>query len=75
MEGINVDPNTFLNEEFITIGTLGPLGTSSEFAAKSFIEQHFKNSPICKVSLHETFENSIDLLVKKKLDYVIVPHA
>lgn len=75
VKGINVDQNTLLNDEFITIGTLGPLGTSSEFAAKSFIEQHFKNAPNYKVSLHETFENCIELLVNKKLDYVIVPHA
>jgi prephenate decarboxylase len=63
-------------KQTLRIGTLGPIGTSSEHAAKSFAGQHFQKTGLdCVICLHDTFEYCIEQLEKKELDYVIVPHA
>lgn len=58
----------------LRIGTLGPVGTSSEQAANYAIEHLYPNRA-CELSLLDSFESCIEELLTEKLDAVIVPHA
>ncbi|WP_416235488.1 bacilysin biosynthesis protein BacA [Paenibacillus campi] len=58
------------------IGTLGPSGTSSEYAASLFSLHYLSNQGIrSELTLFATFEQCIDDLEAGRLDYVVVPHA
>ncbi|MBE5101503.1 prephenate dehydratase domain-containing protein [Priestia aryabhattai] len=60
----------------IKVGTLGPSGTSSEFAANLFMDNYLFNQGIfSELILFQTFEESMENLEKGLLDYIIVPHA
>lgn len=56
------------------LGTLGPVGTSSEQAARFAIEQLYAGQT-CGLSLLDSFEACIEELLQAKLDAVVVPHA
>lgn len=60
----------------LRIGTLGPSGTSSEYATKIFAQNYLSNQGITSdVLLFNTFEESMDALQQDLLEYMIVPHA
>lgn len=60
----------------LKIGTLGPTGTSSEFATKLFMNNYLFNQRVdSEILLFNTFEESMDNLTNGLLDYIIVPHA
>lgn len=60
----------------LKIGTLGPSGTSSEFAAKQFASNYLATQGfLSELSLFNTFEESVVELENGLLDYIIVPHA
>lgn len=60
----------------LRIGTLGPSGTSSEYATKIFAQNYLANQGITSdVLLFNTFEESMDALQQDLLEYMIVPHA
>ncbi|ASF30517.1 MULTISPECIES: bacilysin biosynthesis protein BacA [Bacillus amyloliquefaciens group] len=62
--------------KLITINTLGPEGTSSEYAAKNFITNFTLLQGVnSKLSLHDTFESCIEKTLQSPLEYTIVPHA
>ncbi|CUB24657.1 bacilysin biosynthesis protein BacA [Bacillus amyloliquefaciens] len=62
--------------KLITINTLGPEGTSSEYAAKNFIANFTLLQGVnSKLSLHDTFESCIEKTLQSPLEYTIVPHA
>ncbi|WP_411343387.1 bacilysin biosynthesis protein BacA [Paenibacillus sp. WLX1005] len=61
---------------FARIGTLGPSGTSSEYAASLFSFHYLANQGIrSELLLYDTFEQCMEKLEAGLLDYVIVPHA
>ncbi|XBW81439.1 bacilysin biosynthesis protein BacA [Bacillus velezensis] len=62
--------------KLITINTLDPEGTSSEYAAKNFITNFTLLQGVnSKLSLHDTFESCIEKTLQSPLEYTIVPHA
>ncbi|ARV46143.1 MULTISPECIES: prephenate decarboxylase [Bacillus] len=62
--------------KLITVNTLGPEGTSSEYAAKHFISNFTLQQGLnSKLSLHDTFESCIERTLQSPLEYTIVPHA
>lgn len=62
--------------KMIKIGTLGPAGTSSEYAANRFCNNYFLNRGLkSELILFNTFEKAMDNLLKGTIDYVIAPHA
>lgn len=62
--------------KLITINTLGPEGTSSEYAAKNFITNFTLLQGVnSKLSLYDTFESCIEKTLQSPLEYTIVPHA
>ncbi|XYY59704.1 bacilysin biosynthesis protein BacA [Bacillus velezensis] len=62
--------------KLITINTLGPEGTSSEYATKNFITNFTLLQGVnSKLSLHDTFESCIEKTLQSPLEYTIVPHA
>ena len=54
------------------IATLGPQGTCSSQAARYFIDNFLEYG---EVNLYATFEEGIELLKKKEVDYVVIPSA
>ncbi|MDP5274283.1 bacilysin biosynthesis protein BacA [Chengkuizengella axinellae] len=65
-----------LKTKVISVGTLGPEGTSSEYAAIAFSNNYLANQGYkSDIVLSDTFEESLTKLVDRTLDYVIVPHA
>lgn len=60
----------------IQIGTLGPLGTSSEAAVNYFIS-HIRNAEekSYQVCLYNNFQMVFDKLQKEEIDYALVPSA
>ncbi len=68
--------NVLLESSLINIATLGPAGTSSEHAAKSFINNFFP-SVHTKGSIHlmSTFEECVSQVLESNIMYAIVPHA
>ncbi|WP_374221013.1 bacilysin biosynthesis protein BacA [Bacillus cereus group sp. N21] len=68
--------NVLLQPSLINIATLGPSGTSSEHAAKSFIN-NFSLSVHTKSRVHlmSTFEECISQVLESNITYAIVPHA
>ncbi|WP_326698624.1 hypothetical protein OG909_15610 [Streptomyces sp. NBC_01754] len=53
-----------------TLGTLGPDGTSSQLAARFLAQQHGLS-----VELFVTFDEVLERLVDRKIDYALVPSA
>ncbi|MGG3575276.1 bacilysin biosynthesis protein BacA [Bacillus gobiensis] len=69
-DGLNLLP------KMITVNTLGPEGTSSEYAAKNFISHFTISQGIqSKITLYETFEKCIEHTLSNALQYTLVPHA
>lgn len=68
------DTNINTNIKIIRLGTLGPSGTSSELAAKFYIENFIKQKR-SKIFLFDRFEDCLENLKNNLLDYVVVPHA
>ncbi|PEF67960.1 bacilysin biosynthesis protein BacA [Bacillus cereus] len=58
------------------VATLGPRGTSSEYAAQSFIHTSIPSVPIDNhVHLMATFEECMVPVLEGSIHYAIVPHA
>ncbi|MBY8911795.1 bacilysin biosynthesis protein BacA [Bacillus sp. YC2] len=73
---IQTKSNAYSISKLITINTLGPEGTSSEYAAKNFISNFTLLQGVnSKLSLHDTFESCIEKTLQSPLEYTIVPHA
>ena len=70
---------SFLNEidklEKIQICTLGPQGTSSNYAAKYLISNLDKNNNRSEIILKEDFHMIYNELHKKKVNYALIPAA
>lgn len=67
-ESINSDSNTF------RICTLGPVGTSSEHAARYVMSELFPNEK-SQLLLYDNFEICISELLSENSDIAVVPHA
>ncbi|MFJ8085622.1 hypothetical protein ACIQ6Y_34210 [Streptomyces sp. NPDC096205] len=52
------------------LGTLGPAGTSSDLVARYLAAEHN-----LRVELHDTFDDVLDRLLLRKLDFALVPSA
>ncbi|AHL73221.1 bacilysin biosynthesis protein BacA [Bacillus altitudinis MN12] len=62
--------------KMFTVNTLGPKGTSSEYAAKHFISQSTTTlGTHTKLSLYDTFETCIEHTLSQPLQFTLVPHA
>ncbi|MFS0654020.1 bacilysin biosynthesis protein BacA [Bacillus sp. 179-C3.3 HS] len=68
------EPSTL--PKMFTVNTLGPKGTSSEYAAKHFISHSTTTLGIhTKLSLYDSFEICIEHTLSNALQYTLVPHA
>ncbi|PHG55672.1 type 2 periplasmic-binding domain-containing protein [Bacillus toyonensis] len=68
--------NAAVQSSVFHVATLGPRGTSSEYAAKSFIHTCIPSVPIDNyVHLMATFEECMDQVLEGLIMYAIVPHA
>ncbi|MBC3741538.1 bacilysin biosynthesis protein BacA, partial [Bacillus pumilus] len=65
-----------VSPKMFTVNTLGPKGTSSEYAAKHFISHSTTTlGTQTKLSLYDSFETCIEHTLSHALQYTLVPHA
>ncbi|MBE9035783.1 LysR family transcriptional regulator [aff. Roholtiella sp. LEGE 12411] len=59
----------------LTIGTLGPSGTSSDYASSYIVQQLESEKLTGKIQLFDSFPDVKKALLQDKVDLALVPHA